>query len=138
MLQIALRLRDGRGGGAWDKGRPDLGEYAIDPVSSSTFIASDGSTRYLRREDYQLTPRALWTSKETGGRYPIAWEIAVSSLDLKLTVTTALKDQELVLKPIVYWEGAIDCAGARSGRSMRGHGYLELTGYAGALVGLSN
>jgi predicted secreted hydrolase len=117
-----MRLRDG----------------GADPVSSGTFIARDGSTRHLRRDDWQLTPREFWTSKETGGRYPITWEVAVSPLDLKLTVTTTLKDQELVLKPIEYWEGAIDCTGARSGRSVRGHGYLELTGYAGALVGLSN
>ena len=109
-----------------------------DPASSGTFIARDGSTRHLRRDDWQLTAREFWTSKETGGRYPIAWEIAVPALDLKLKVTTALENQELVLKPIAYWEGAIELTGTRAGKSVRGHGYLELTGYAGALVGLSN
>ena len=36
-----------------------------------------------------------------------------------------------------YWEGLIDIAGTRDGRAVNGHGYLELTGYAGAIVGLS-
>jgi predicted secreted hydrolase len=42
-----------------------------------------------------------------------------------------------VLKPIAYWEGLVDAAGLRKGEAVRGQGYMELTGYAGALVGLS-
>ena len=122
LMLYQMRMRDG----------------STDPASSGTFIARNGSTRHLHRDDYQLTPREFWTSKETGGRYPIAWEIVVPALDLKLKVITPLKNQELVLKPIAYWEGAIELTGTRSGKSVRGHGYLELTGYAGALVGLSN
>jgi predicted secreted hydrolase len=109
----------------------------VDPASSGTFIARDGQTRHLRRDDYQLTPREFWTSKETGGRYPIAWDVAVPSLGLKLRVTTPLRGQELVLRQIAYWEGAIDLEGSREGQPVGGHGYLELTGYAGELEGLS-
>jgi predicted secreted hydrolase len=104
-----------------------------DPASSGTFIAQDGRTRHLTRDDFQLTPLETWTSKTTGGRYPIAWKIAVPSLALELRVKPALPAQELVLQPIAYWEGAIEVTGSHTGR-----GYLELTGYAGALVGLSN
>jgi len=39
--------------------------------------------------------------------------------------------------PIAYWEGLIDVAGTRAGHEVKGHGYMELTGYAGALVGLA-
>jgi predicted secreted hydrolase len=49
-----------------------------------------------------------------------------------------MKEQELALKPIAYWEGMIDASGARAGKPLRGRGYMELTGYAGALVGLSS
>jgi predicted secreted hydrolase len=85
----------------------------------------------------KLTPVDFWTSKATGGRYPIAWSVEVPKLDLRLKITTPLRNQELVLKPIAYWEGLVDAGGARGGQPVRGQGYMELTGYAGALVGLS-
>ncbi len=108
-----------------------------DPNSSATFIDRDGVTQHLRREDYQLAPLQDWTSKDTGGRYPIAWELTVPKLNLKARITTPLPSQELVLQPVAYWEGLIDIEGVRDGAKLRGHGYMELTGYAGALVGLS-
>ena len=59
------------------------------------------------------------------------------SLSLALDVSTPVDSQELALNPVAYWEGMIDVRGARDGRAVNGHGYLELTGYAGAVVGLS-
>jgi predicted secreted hydrolase len=109
----------------------------LDPNSSGTFIAADGTSRHLRREDFTLRPLASWKSKRTGGEYPIAWELSVPSLALTARITTPVENQELVLTPIAYWEGLIDLRGTRGGREVKGHGYLELTGYAGALVGLS-
>lgn len=108
----------------------------LDPNSSGTFIAADGTTRHLRREEFTLRPLASWKSKATGGLYPIAWELSVPSLALTSRVTTPVENQELVLTPIAYWEGLIDVRGTRAGREVKGHGYLELTGYAGELVGL--
>jgi predicted secreted hydrolase len=61
----------------------------------------------------------------------------VQSLGLKLTVETPLQQQELVVSPVAYWEGMIAVDGDRNGVKIRGDGYLELTGYSGALVGLS-
>lgn len=109
----------------------------LDPMSSGTFIAADGTSRHLRRDDYQMTPRSFWTSKQTGGRYPIAWDVTVPALELSFRVTTPVPAQELHLQPVAYWEGLIDLAGERAGKAVRGHGYLELTGYAGELVGLA-
>jgi predicted secreted hydrolase len=43
---------------------------------------------------------------------------------IELKVTPALRDQELPTS-VVYWEGAVEVSG-----SMRGRGYVELTGYA--------
>src|SRR5205823_40837 len=82
-------------------------------------------------------PLVSWKSKATGGLYPIAWELSIPSLALTARITTLVENQELVLLPIAYWEGLIDVRGTRAGREVKGHGYLELTGYAGALVGLS-
>ncbi len=110
---------------------------ARDPNSSGTFIARDGTRQHLRHDDYTLTPQRSWTSKATGGRYPIAWQLAVPKLGVQLQITTPLAGQELALQPVVYWEGLIDVEGTRIGAKVHGHGYMELTGYAGALVGLA-
>jgi len=109
----------------------------VDPNSSATFIHRDGTAQHLRREDYQLTPLKDWTSKETGGRYPIAWTLTAPKLNLEARITTPLDSQELVLRPVAYWEGLVDVTGVRDGAKIHGHGYMELTGYAGALVGLA-
>jgi predicted secreted hydrolase len=121
LMLYALRLRDG----------------TLDPNSSATFTAADGTTRHLTRDQLTLRPISWWKSKATGGQYPIAWELSIPSLDLTARVTTPVENQELVLLPIAYWEGLIDVRGTRAGQPIAGHGYLELTGYAGALVGLS-
>jgi predicted secreted hydrolase len=44
--------------------------------------------------------------------------------------------QELVLRPISYWEGSVRGRGMRGSQEVLGRGYLEMTGYAGGLVGL--
>jgi predicted secreted hydrolase len=122
LMLYQMRLRDGAG---------------VDPNSSGTFVAADGTARHLRVDEYKLTPRRWWTSKATGGKYPIGWEVEVPSLDLRFEVSTPLEKQELEISPIAYWEGMIDAKGIKAGKAVRGEGYLELTGYAGALVGLA-
>ncbi|MEO6871550.1 MAG: lipocalin-like domain-containing protein [Chthoniobacterales bacterium] len=105
----------------------------IDPISSGTFVRADGSSVYLTSADFQMTPTRFWKSKKTGANYPIVWKIAVPGEQLDFTITPVLADQELVLAPIIYWEGAFDIAGTQAGKKIGGRGYLELTGYAGPL-----
>ena len=110
----------------------------LDPNSSGTFVARDGTVQHLSREDYTLTPIKEWRSKQTGGSYPIAWRLTVPKLGLEARIATPLTAQELVLQPVAYWEGLIGIEGTRGGdQAIKGHGYMELTGYAGALVGLT-
>jgi len=111
---------------------------SLDPNSSGTFIARNGAAEHLRRDEYQLTVDGFWKSPATQGRYPIAWQLAIPKLGIALRITTPVSNQELVVKPIVYWEGLIDVDGLRSGAKVRGQGYMELTGYAGSLLPLSN
>lgn len=121
LMLYQMRLRDG----------------GLDPRSSGTFIAADGTTQHLRRDDYHLAPLREWKSPQTGGSYPIAWQLTVPKLGVQLRIETPLAAQELVLQPIAYWEGLIDISGTRAGAAVRGQGYMELTGYAGEIVGLS-
>ena len=110
---------------------------SLDAASSGSFIAKDGSVRHLRLDEMRLTPTKFWQSTKTRGRYPIGWRVEVPPLGLDVEVTTPVEAQELALEPVAYWEGMIDVRGKREGRVVNGHGYLELTGYAGEVVGLS-
>jgi predicted secreted hydrolase len=46
-------------------------------------------------------------------------------------VRARFTDQELAAAPFAYWEGSVSVEGNRKGR-----GYLEMTGYAGRIVGM--
>ncbi len=114
-----------------------LRQGGADAASSGTYIAPQGKSRHLKQSDYLLTPLDYWTSKSNGARYPIKWRVSIPSLALDFTVQTPLPNQELVFPALTYWEGMVDLQGARDGRRLDGHGYMELTGYAGAISGLS-
>jgi len=96
---------------------------SIDPYSSGTYVDAKGNAHHLKRADFTLGPMAKW------GKYPIAWKISVPSLNIELTSKAALDNQEL-RSPTGpnYWEGAVTYEGTE-----RGVGYLEMTGYDGAV-----
>ncbi len=104
-------------------------------VSAGTFIDSQGHARHLAAGDFTLTPGKTWTSAATGGRYPIEWTIEVPSIAFKAAVRTPLVQQEITGRTN-YWEGAIDVDATKLGSPVKGVGYLEMTGYAGPIVGL--
>ncbi len=103
----------------------------IDPYSSGTFIATDGRTTHLKRADFDLQPLEYWSSPKTGAKYPVKWRISVPQLGVALECTAAVRGQELVSEGDIgptYWEGAVTYSG-----SSAGVGYLEMTGYSGAV-----
>jgi len=108
-----------------------------EPSSSGTWVAPDGAVTHLERADFTMTPIAFWKSS-SGGRYPVAWRITLPRLQTEFTLQAVIEDQELKLGPITYWEGAIDAKGQRGGQPITGHGYLELTGYAGRFTDALN
>lgn len=109
-----------------------------DPSSSGTWIARDGTATHLRSSDFRMVPIAFWKSKTNGVTYPVGWRVTLPEQRAEFIVRAALDNQELVLGAITYWEGAIDASGTRDQRAIKGHGYLELTGYAGRLGRLLN
>ncbi|HMD39306.1 MAG TPA: lipocalin-like domain-containing protein [Candidatus Acidoferrum sp.] len=106
---------------------------SFDPYSAGTYVDAQGKTTHLRATDFTLQPLTEnWTSPETHAAYPIAWKIAIPSLEIELESHTALAAQELIGKTKLapsYWEGAIQLAGRRGKASLNGAGYLEMTGY---------
>lgn len=107
---------------------------SIDPFSSGAYIAPDGSTRQLSRQDFQIDVLDTWRSPITGAIYPSRWRIQIPALQLSLELTPHLADQELDLT-YAYWEGAVSASGQIAGIDIFGDGYVELTGYTGSMAG---
>ncbi len=105
---------------------------SVDPFSSGTFIAPDGRTIPLSRDDFQISVGATWRSPHSGATYPAHWTLNVPALDLVLEISPHLADQELNVS-YTYWEGAVRASGQRAGQASSGNGYVELTGYADSM-----
>jgi len=94
--------------------------------SKGTLRKKDGTRIRIGEGDFELEPIETWTSEATGGEYPIKWALKIPEQDIDLTVSAAFSEQELVLFPVTYWEGAVRVEGTQTGE-----GYMELTGYTG-------
>jgi predicted secreted hydrolase len=106
----------------------------IDPFSSGAFIAADGSTTPLGKDDFKIIVEGTWQSPHTSADYPSRWKLSLPALDLTLNLTPHLADQELNVS-YSYWEGAVQVSGQRAGKAVNGNGYVELTGYAQSMSG---
>lgn len=113
-----------------------LKEGARDPYSAGTFVDSSGKSAEVSHSDFQLNPIEWWTSPNSMARYPVTWKISIPRLGLDLTVRARFPNQELAADPFSYWEGAVGTTGTRNGIPVSGKGYLEMTGYAGRIVGM--
>lgn len=93
----------------------------------------DGSGRLteLSAQQVRFTTRRLWRSPRTGASWPVerVVEVRLPGGARAFPLHPLFDDQELDSRASggpVYWEGAVSTDGGR--------GYLELTGYAGALT----
>ena len=110
----------------------------LDPASSGTLVGPAGQTRHLKLADFQVKASGAWKSPHSGATYPAGWRIKIPAAGLNLTLTPTLADQEVraaVPAKVNYWEGQVKVQGRKEGRPLSGHGYVELTGYAGAMGG---
>lgn len=102
---------------------------------SGTYVDAEGRPHRLAAGDVQLKPLEYWTSPRSGGKYPIAWQVALPAHGLEIRVEAAFPDQELDTRKstqVVYWEGSVAVRGKAGNRAIDSRGYLEMTGYAGA------
>ncbi len=107
---------------------------SIDAFSSGSWIAANGTVTRLRQEDFRIEVHDTWHSPRSGATYPSRWTISVPQLELSLSLEPFLPDQELSVS-YAYWEGAVQVVGSRAGQQVAGHGYVEMTGYAGSMQG---
>ena len=97
-------------------------------------IDASGKESIISPTGVHSTVLGTWKSQATGISYPSGWQLEVhdSQLQVSLTITPLLKNQELVVTQStgdIYWEGAVSIEGQSNGQSVSGEGYVELTGY---------
>jgi predicted secreted hydrolase len=105
----------------------------IDPYSSGTIIFADGTHRHLSTKEFQIEVLDQWKSPKNGAVYPSRWGVKVPAHQIELTLSPTVKDQELITKEstrVTYWEGSVKIEGKYQKKSIKGMGYVELTGYA--------
>lgn len=104
-----------------------------------TIVFPDGTWRNLKEADFQVSPVDFWTSPQTKACYPMGWEMTIPSLDLKLFVTPAMRDHEILASAstgVDYWEGPVRVSGSMNGQAVSGKGYVELVGYVQSIGGM--
>jgi predicted secreted hydrolase len=138
-------LEKGQQGWDWFSGRFDDGSALMlfqlrssgdggADSGAGTLILPDGQSFSLRQGEFRLKPGPVWKSAETGGAYPIEWELEVPAQQIQLKCRAAMPAQEFrgrATPGLNYWEGAVDYSGTRAGKRVKGSGYLEMTGYGG-------
>lgn len=116
-----------------------LKDGGLEPASSATLVSPAGVSRHLKLSEATVSVLQHWESPHSKGEYPSKWRIQVPSAGIDLTVTPLIPDQELNTRAttgVTYWEGAVSGQGTSDGHMVSCEGYVELTGYAGALGGL--
>jgi predicted secreted hydrolase len=115
-----------------------LKDGGIDPASSGTLVDPEGRAHHLKLGDFAIKATRSWRSPRSGAAYPARWTITLPRHGYHVTLTPTLADQELLTggaARLIYWEGQVQVTGNRNGQSLTGQGYVELTGYSGALGG---
>lgn len=109
---------------------------SLHEASSGTLVDTSGKVLHLSRDDLRVGPLAHWQSPRSGAAYPSEWRLQVASAQLDINIHPSLADQEVITPEttnITYWEGSVVASGRLAGQTLSGVGYVELTGYAGAM-----
>lgn len=131
---VSIQFEDGREMMAYML-RLKQGGYS--KYSKMVWIDKDGTLTHQDPKDFSWQPDGVWTSPDTGAKYPINPSFTTIDPQTQKKVTfevrPLMKEQEMSgkLGGVPYWEGAcdvIDQAGKKVGVA-----YLELAGYVDGL-----
>ncbi|MCU7939017.1 MAG: carotenoid 1,2-hydratase [gamma proteobacterium symbiont of Bathyaustriella thionipta] len=103
-----------------------------DSYSSGVLVNAQGESELIQAQQFQLKASEYWQSPVSNIRYPISWEIIIPDKNIKLTVSTTVKQQEWSKAEdfsFNYCEGSIEVSGIKGQHPVSGSGYLEMTGY---------
>jgi predicted secreted hydrolase len=94
--------------------------------------SASGSFRNFAADEVIFTPHRVWTSPSSQAKYPVEWTLQTPAG--RHRIVALLDAQELDSRQstgTIYWEGLSELRDEQGQRI--GRGYLEMTGYAGAL-----
>ncbi len=103
------------------------------PQSAGTYVAPDGKTTHLTRDQVTIKSTTTWRSAASGAVYPMGWTVTVPPAGLTVKLVPATLDQELRTAHstgVTYWEGAVSATGTHAAKPVTAQGYVEMTGYA--------
>ena len=107
---------------------------SVTPQSSGSLVDPHGHVTYLPLSAFSTDVTGSWKSPHTAATYPAGWRVHVPAANIDVVLRPILDDQELSNPGgISYWEGAVDVLDPVTRRPL-GAGYVELTGYAGAVA----
>ncbi len=104
----------------------------VNNASSGSYIPSSGKPVKITKQQFVIRTAKRWKSPRSGAVYPSGWFLTIPSLNMELTITPNLADQETTSGQgagMVYWEGSVSVEGQKNGKPVSGQGYVELTGY---------
>jgi len=97
---------------------------------SSTVFLKDGE-QPVTLDHTAAEPTEFWESPDTHIKYPVSWKITNEYLELSLTFTPTVKNQEVPLFGLArsVWEGSGKVSGTLQGKSVKGRARAEFYGY---------
>ena len=126
---IGMNLQDGRALTAFRLRRRDGSTL----WSGGSLRTPGQPARIFTFPEVRFTPGRTWLSPASGARYPVEWTVDTPAG--RFQVRARLDAQELDSRGStgsIYWEGLSELRDAQG--AVVGGGYLEMTGYASALV----
>jgi predicted secreted hydrolase len=98
------------------------------PQSCGAIMHADGRTVLLRKEQFVLRPLRYWKSWLTRTTYAIDWEMEVPGMGIRLRSRAHVDAQQMILWPMIFWEGSNTVSGVFEGKEVNGQGFLETLG----------
>ncbi len=98
------------------------------PQSFGAVMYPDGRTARLRRDEFVLRPLRYWKSSLTRITYAVDWQMEVPEMGTRLHSRAHLDAQQMILWPMIFWEGSNSISGVFEGEEVTGQGFLETFG----------
>jgi predicted secreted hydrolase len=88
----------------------------------------DGRTVLLTKKEFVLKPLRYWKSWLTRITYAVDWEMEVPGMGIRLRSRAHVDAQQMILWPMIFWEGSNSVSGVFEEEEVKGQGFLETFG----------
>lgn len=109
----------------------DLSDFNDNEVHLAGTVFFQGTTHYLTKEDFKITPGEVWKSEVSGYEYPVEWTIVIPRFNLDLKLQAVKKSSEFDAVNTTYsfyWEGPVVIIDNRGrAEAQAGLGFIEIS-----------